>query len=59
MLIRRRTLLGAAASLAASRAAWADPLSPALVAAAKQEGAISFYTSVDVIKQRYAQVFGV
>ncbi len=59
MLIRRRTLLAGAAVLAA-RPAWAQQASPALVAAAKQEGAVTFYTSVDVaVAEKMTALFNV
>ena len=48
MLIHRRTTLAGLGALGAGRA-WAQQASSALVAAAKQEGAVVFYTSVDVV----------
>ena len=49
MLIRRRMVLASAAGAAlAATPAFAQQASPALVAAARQEGQCTFYTSVDV-----------
>ena len=57
MLISRRALLATAATLVAAPA-WAVNASPALIEAAKKEGAVVFYTSVDVaVAERMTQAF--
>jgi iron(III) transport system substrate-binding protein len=57
MLISRRTLLATAGTFAAAPA-WALAASPALIEAAKKEGAVVFYTSVDVaVAERMTQAF--
>ena len=57
MLIRRRILLAGAAATAALPA-WAQNATPALVEAAKKEGAVVFYTSVDVaVAEKMTQAF--
>ena len=56
MLIRRRTLLQSAAFTPVLTQAWAQE--PGLVAAAKNEGAVTFYTSIDVgVVEKFTAAF--
>ncbi len=48
-LSRRAVLLGAAAGLLPPARTWAQQAAPDLVEAANREGAVAFYTSIDVV----------